>query len=70
MCGRYSLTSDQDEVQGTFDIKSSAFDWVEHVPRYNIAPTQPVLAVVKRDDGNRAEMMRWGLIHGGPRTSR
>ena len=62
MCGRYSLTSDQDEVQGTFDIKSSAFDWVEHVPRYNIAPTQPVLAVVKRDDGNRAEMMRWGLI--------
>ena len=32
-----------------------------HRPRYNIAPTQPVLAVVNRD-GRRAEHLRWGLV--------
>ena len=31
-------------------------------PRYNIAPTQDVLAVRNDYDGNRAEMMRWGLV--------
>ena len=31
-------------------------------PRYNIAPTQAVLAVVRGPDGLRAGWLRWGLI--------
>ena len=32
-------------------------------PRYNIAPSQPLLAVRQRDDGSRqADTLRWGLI--------
>ena len=30
-------------------------------PRYNIAPTQPVLAVTN-DEGRQPEYLRWGLI--------
>lgn len=33
-----------------------------HEPRYNIAPTQPVPAVVQGDDGLRLGALRWGLI--------
>ena len=37
---------------------------LEYRPRYNIAPTQPVLVVsVDPENGNRrAESMRWGLV--------
>ena len=31
-------------------------------PRYNIAPTQPVLAVTDHGRGREVEIMRWGLI--------
>ena len=62
MCGRFSLTSNLDDLQARFDFE--ARDLV-YGPRYNVAPTQSVLAVVN-DEGNRgrnrAEMMRWGLI--------
>ena len=58
MCGRYTLSKDHQELEGRFDFKSPGFQWV---PRYNIAPTQPVMAVM--GDGERsAELLRWGLI--------
>ncbi|MBO1320863.1 SOS response-associated peptidase [Acanthopleuribacter pedis] len=34
----------------------------DHPPRYNIAPTQPVLAVFQSPAGRRGVPMRWGLI--------
>ncbi|MCY3923587.1 MAG: SOS response-associated peptidase [Chloroflexi bacterium] len=58
MCGRYSLTADAEELARRFEFAS---DWRDLVPRYNIAPTQQVLAVVGGDD-RRAGLMRWGLI--------
>lgn len=58
MCGRYTLTKTHPELQARFDFKAGGFDWL---PRYNIAPTQPVLAIL--DDGQRhAELLHWGLI--------
>ncbi len=51
-----------DELQARFDFE--ARDLVFH-PRYNVAPTQEVVAVLSDGDSpghNRAEMMRWGLI--------
>jgi len=63
MCGRFTLTSNLDEVQGRFGFLSEFTDseFFEHGPRYNIAPTQPVLTVTN-DGQRRGEVMRWGLV--------
>ncbi len=58
MCGRYTLTKDHQELEGRFDFKASSFDWV---PRYNIAPGQPVPAVISNRE-RHAELLHWGLI--------
>jgi len=58
MCGRFSLTANLNNLQARFDFEGR--DLVYRL-RYNVAPTQAVLAVVN-DGRNRAEFMRWGLI--------
>ena len=58
MCGRFTLTSNMDDLQGRFGFE--ARDLV-YRPSYNIAPTQLILAVTN-DGQRRAELMRWGLI--------
>ena len=58
MCGRYALISNISELQGRFGF---VVDSPAPEPRYNIAPTQQVLAVVN-DGLRRGEMMRWGLV--------
>ena len=58
MCGRYTLISNISELQGRFGF---VMDGPAPEPRYNIAPTQQVLAVVN-DGSRRGEMMRWGLV--------
>lgn len=58
MCGRFTLTTNLDFLQGRFGILAGHLDYR---PSYNVAPTQQVLAVV--NDGQRgAELLRWGLI--------
>lgn len=62
MCGRYSMGVSVDA-----DALANRFGWsetcIELTPRYNIAPTQEVLAVVSAGDGNRrAGLLRWGLV--------
>ncbi len=58
MCGRFSLTLDPDSIQETFP---------EYIfptgltPRYNIAPTQPILAI-PNDGRHQAGHYLWGLI--------
>jgi len=63
MCGRFTLTSNLDELQGRFGFLSEFTDtqFFEHGPRYNIAPTQTVLTVTN-DGQRRGELMRWGLV--------
>ena len=58
MCGRYSLKADLEDVQRRFEFIAND---LTYSPRYNIAPTQPVLAVTN-SEGRRASYMRWGLI--------
>ncbi len=64
MCGRYTLTNpDPIGLKARFDILESVE--VADQPRYNIAPTDPVLAVRRRDDGARdLGRLRWGLVPG------
>ena len=58
MCGRYSLAADLEDIQRRFEFFDSE---LTHSPRYNIAPTQPVLAVTN-DEGRQPAYLRWGLI--------
>ncbi|HSL69822.1 MAG TPA: SOS response-associated peptidase [Longimicrobiales bacterium] len=58
MCGRFTLTSDPPAIYAEFGINPPA-DW--H-PRYNIAPTQPVLAVIGSAEGLRVGRLSWGLV--------
>lgn len=37
-------------------------DLGDFVPRYNIAPTQPVLTVLERESRRAAKFLQWGLI--------
>jgi putative SOS response-associated peptidase YedK len=60
MCGRFSLGADAATLAAQFDL----FEAPAWTPRYNIAPTQEVLVVV-RDPGRaerEARRYRWGLI--------
>lgn len=61
MCGRYSLVADVSELALRFDFEG---DGEPRPPRFNIAPTQEVLAVTRSADDARnvARPMRWGLI--------
>lgn len=59
MCGRFTLHTDLEQVAKLFDADLPAIDMA---PSYNVAPTQPVLAVVAAEGKNRLVAMRWGLI--------
>lgn len=59
MCGRFSLGVDTDRLVAVFGITESALDWT---PRFNIAPTQDVAAVVAGASGPRLGPLRWGLV--------
>jgi putative SOS response-associated peptidase YedK len=64
MCGRYSLGSpDADLLRRRFAVPESV-EVPKQEPRFNIAPTDPVLAVrgveAERDIG----LLRWGLVPG------
>lgn len=58
MCGRYVLTVGQTELQEAFP--EFVFP-VQGAPRYNIAPSQPILAL-PNDGKNQADFFMWGLI--------
>lgn len=59
MCGRFTLTTDLQEVAARFAVPGPALE--NGGPRFNIAPTQMV--VVVGADGQRfLRAMRWGLI--------
>jgi putative SOS response-associated peptidase YedK len=62
MCGRYTLTDpDPRLLRFRFGLTESVE--IDHEPRYNVAPTDPVLAVRLTDKGEREPgVLRWGLI--------
>jgi putative SOS response-associated peptidase YedK len=66
MCGRFALTATPEEIEQMFALlEIGAFP-----PRYNIAPTQPVLMVIagetQEPGANRPDrrslLVRWGFI--------
>jgi putative SOS response-associated peptidase YedK len=66
MCGRFAFTASLEELIAVLGV----IDAEDFPPRYNIAPTQPILLVIggdRRQPGSnlperRAMLARWGLI--------
>jgi putative SOS response-associated peptidase YedK len=62
MCGRFTYSRNQNDTRAHFGVEVGE----PHLPllgRYNIAPTQTVLAVGQTKTGERkAAALRWGLI--------
>ena len=64
MCGRYALRTSVPELARRLGVEPSTLPaGAGNTPaRYNIAPTQPVLALRVDDGARRLEAMRWGLV--------
>jgi len=60
MCGRFALHTARERLATCFHVALS--DLPELAPRYNIAPSQPVLALRERQGTRVAELLRWGLV--------
>ena len=61
MCGRFTLSTPGEKWTDLFDVELGR---TTTLPRYNIAPSQEVLAVRQRRGGAGRELvsLRWGLI--------
>ena len=57
MCGRFTLKTDIDTVARVFGVTPT----VQVPPRYNIAPTQEVVSILRNGTAH-LDMLRWGLI--------
>jgi putative SOS response-associated peptidase YedK len=65
MCGRFTNTqSKSDEIQQRLAVKLGIEppEGDRGYERFNVAPTQEVLAVVEDRDGRRMDLLRWGLV--------
>ena len=63
MCGRFGLEATWRELFEFFDLMRPQNLEEEMPPRYNIAPTQPIVTVGIGADGNReGRLVRWGLV--------
>jgi putative SOS response-associated peptidase YedK len=58
MCGRFTLHHSTEDIAERFGIEQVLMDLV---PRYNIAPSQPVSAIVQRES-RTLEQFKWGLV--------
>ncbi|MFE8699655.1 SOS response-associated peptidase [Cytobacillus sp. FJAT-54145] len=58
MCGRFTLTDNILQLQAQFEFEF----YDEYLPRYNIAPSQKVLAIGSNGERRKGSMLRWGLI--------
>jgi putative SOS response-associated peptidase YedK len=58
MCGRYTVAVDPQLLAERFNLELPE----EVVPRFNVAPTDPVLAVTERSDRRELLIARWGLV--------
>lgn len=58
MCGRFTLTMPAADMATLFDTTQPE----DFPPRFNIAPTQPVLAIWEEQARRATHLARWGLV--------
>lgn len=64
MCGRFTLAKTPDDVRTLFDLPPlppSPDPGLTDRPRYNVAPTQPILVMTVRDGGRAGQWMCWSF---------
>lgn len=59
MCGRFVGFRNLEQLKEFFPIDNVS---LKVTANYNVAPTQEILAIVKRDGENRLEKFHWGLV--------
>src|SRR5947199_8653553 len=57
MCGRFTLSARPHAVAELLGLPQVP----ELFPRYNVAPTQPILTAVDAGGGRKLSLMRWGV---------
>ncbi len=74
MCGRYTNTAKPDELEARFGV---VIPFSGGTQRFNIAPTEPVLAIVSSSgehtdeaQTHEARALRWGLVPAWARDTR
>lgn len=66
MCGRYAATLPAEMLVELFRLLNQ----IDFPPRYNIAPTQPIVAIWEQQGRRTAQLVRWGLVPGWVRDPR
>ena len=70
MCGRVRLVSDYSEIKIRLKFGSTA-PAPNFKPSWNVPPTDPMLVATYAQGGERiSQIMRWGLLPAGPKTSK
>jgi putative SOS response-associated peptidase YedK len=59
MCGRFTIVTDPEKLMSRFQLQEIPFDLK---PRYNIAPGQPIPAILADGGRRRIGQLRWGLV--------
>lgn len=59
MCGRFTLSAEEEEISERFNLTTPIGGYEK---RYNIAPSQLVLAIINDGRKNRAGYLKWGLV--------
>jgi putative SOS response-associated peptidase YedK len=59
MCGRYASSREPDDLVSYFEIQDPPEEVLP--PSWNVAPTDPVYAVVQKDT-RQLRVVRWGLV--------
>ena len=63
MCGRYNLRTSMEDLVDVFSaLPAESLDQARAVPRFNIAPTQTVLAIREENKTRMLTGLHWGLI--------
>ena len=58
MCGRYSITTDAQQLAQRFEVDVPA----QFAPRYNAAPTQNLPVIINPEGERSLQLFRWGLV--------
>ncbi|HHY50318.1 MAG TPA: SOS response-associated peptidase [Alphaproteobacteria bacterium] len=61
MCGRYAATLPPEMLVELFNLLNR----IDYSPRYNIRPTDPIVAVWQRGGERTAHLPRWGFVPAG-----
>lgn len=60
MCGRYASSRDARDLASAFEVEEPPEEVLP--PSWNVAPTDPVYAVLQRGETRLLKVVRWGLV--------